>query len=220
MKLFDRIAERYDLLNRILSFGMDTKWRKRVVELILEVNPEKVLDLATGTGDVARLLKRKAPHLKITGLDSSSKMLEIAEKRLKDGEFIVGDAHNLPFYDRSFDAITVAFGFRNFSDRRKVLRECRRVLKRKGRLVILELLPPNTKRFTGKIYSFYLKTWVPFVGGLFSGDFHAYRYLSTSVLNFLTPDQIVEMMKEEGFEVSFEPLFFSVAGIFIGDLIW
>ncbi|ABQ46205.1 ubiquinone/menaquinone biosynthesis methyltransferase [Thermotoga petrophila RKU-1] len=220
MKLFDRIAERYDLLNRIISFGMDTKWRKRVVELILEVNPEKVLDLATGTGDVARLLKRKAPHLEITGLDSSSKMLEIAEKRLKDGEFIVGDAHNLPFYDRSFDAITVAFGFRNFSDRRKVLRECRRVLKRKGRLVILELLPPNTKRFTGKIYSFYLKTWVPFVGGLFSGDFHAYRYLSTSVLNFLTPDQIVEMMKEEGFEVSFEPLFFSVAGIFIGDLIW
>ena len=219
MKLFDRIAERYDLLNRIISFGMDTKWRKRVVELILEVNPEKVLDLATGTGDVARLLKRKAPHLEITGLDSSSKMLEIAEKRLKDGEFIVGDAHNLPFYDRSFDAITVAFGFRNFSDRRKVLRECRRVLKRKGRLVILELLPPNTKRFTGKIYSFYLKTWVPFVGGLFSGDFHAYRYLSTSVLNFLTPDQIVEMMKEEGFEVSFEPLFFSVAGIFIGDLI-
>ncbi|AGL49679.1 dimethylmenaquinone methyltransferase [Thermotoga maritima MSB8] len=220
MRLFDRIAEKYDLLNRILSFGMDTKWRKRVVELILEVNPEKVLDLATGTGDVARLLKRKAPHLEITGLDSSSKMLEIAEKRLKDGEFIVGDAHNLPFYDRSFDAITVAFGFRNFSDRRRVLRECRRVLKRKGRLVILELLPPNTKRFTGKIYSFYLKTWVPFVGGLFSGDFHAYRYLSTSVLNFLTPDQIVEMMKEEGFEVSFEPLFFSVAGIFIGDLIW
>jgi len=220
MRLFDRIAERYDFLNRIISFGMDTKWRKRVVELILEVNPEKVLDLATGTGDVARLLKRKAPHLEITGLDSSSKMLEIAEKRLKDGEFIVGDAHNLPFYDRSFDAITVAFGFRNFSDRRRVLRECRRVLKRKGRLVILELLPPNTKRFTGKIYSFYLKTWVPFVGGLFSGDFHAYRYLSTSVLNFLTPDQIVEMMKEEGFEVSFEPLFFSVAGIFIGDLIW
>jgi len=219
MRLFDRIAERYDFLNRIISFGMDTKWRKRVVELILEVNPEKVLDLATGTGDVARLLKRKAPHLEITGLDSSSKMLEIAEKRLKDGEFIVGDAHNLPFYDRSFDAITVAFGFRNFSDRRRVLRECRRVLKRKGRLVILELLPPNTKRFTGKIYSFYLKTWVPFVGGLFSGDFHAYRYLSTSVLNFLTPDQIVEMMKEEGFEVSFEPLFFSVAGIFIGDLI-
>lgn len=220
MRLFDRIAEKYDFLNRIISFGMDTKWRKRVVELILEVNPEKVLDLATGTGDVARLLKRKAPHLKITGLDSSSKMLEIAEKRLKDGEFIVGDAHNLPFYDRSFDAITVAFGFRNFSDRRRVLRECRRVLKRKGRLVILELLPPNTKRFTGKIYSFYLKTWVPFVGGLFSGDFHAYRYLSTSVLNFLTPDQIVEMMKEEGFEMSFEPLFFSVAGIFIGDLIW
>ncbi len=219
MKLFDRIAERYDLLNRIISFGMDTKWRKRVVELILEVNPEKVLDLATGTGDVARLLKRKAPHLKITGLDSSSKMLETAKKRLKDGEFIVGDAHNLPFDDRSFDAITVAFGFRNFSDRRRVLRECRRVLKRKGRLVILELLPPNTKRFTGKIYSFYLKTWVPFVGGLFSGDFHAYRYLSTSVLNFLTPDQIVEMMKEEGFEMSFEPLFFSVAGIFIGDLI-
>lgn len=219
MRLFDEIAERYDLLNRIISFGMDLKWREQMVTLVLEKHPNKVLDLATGTGDVIKLLKEKAPHLEVTGLDLSLEMMEIAKKKVKGAEFITGDAHDLPFEDEEFDAITVAFGFRNFSDRRRVLKECRRVLKKGGRLVILELLPPNTRRFTGKLYSLYLKLFVPLLGGVFSGDFRAYRYLSRSVLNFLTPDRIVKMMEEEGFEVSFKPLLFSVAGIFAGDKI-
>jgi len=193
MRLFDEIAERYDLLNRIISFGMDLKWREQMVTLVLEKHPNKVLDLATGTGDVIKLLKEKAPHLEVTGLDLSLEMMEIAKKKVKGAEFITGDAH--------------------------VLKECRRVLKKGGRLVILELLPPNTRRFTGKLYSLYLKLFVPLLGGVFSGDFRAYRYLSRSVLNFLTPDRIVKMMEEEGFEVSFKPLLFSVAGIFAGDKI-
>ncbi|MCH1927200.1 ubiquinone/menaquinone biosynthesis methyltransferase, partial [Shewanella sp. C31] len=182
-----------DLLNRLLSFGADLRWRREAVRLALEKAPRRILDLATGTGDLALLLKAKAPEAEVVGADFAPPMLEIARK--KAGErglevrFLEADALALPFPEGAFDAVTIAFGFRNFADYEKALRELYRVIAPGGRLVLLEFPPPPQGAF-GLVYRVYFGRVLPFLGGLISGNFGAYRYLPESVAAFPPPEAL------------------------------
>lgn len=218
--MFSEIAPRYDLLNRLLSFGADLRWRKRAVALALERGPKRILDLATGTGDLALLLKRQAPRAEVVGVDFARPMLEIARRKAEaQGLGVVfqeGDALALPFPDGHFDATTIAFGFRNFADYERALKELYRVLAPGGRLVILEFPPPPTGAF-GLVYRLYFQRVLPLLGGLISGSFGAYRYLPESVEAFPPPEALKALMEEAGFSVRYEVLTFGVAAIHVGD---
>ncbi|WP_040683586.1 bifunctional demethylmenaquinone methyltransferase/2-methoxy-6-polyprenyl-1,4-benzoquinol methylase UbiE [Thermus igniterrae] len=219
-RMFSEIAPRYDLLNRLLSFGADLRWRKRAVALALERRPRRILDLATGTGDLALMLKRRAPEAEVVGVDFARPMLEIARKKAEAlglrVAFQEGDALALPFPHAHFDAITIAFGFRNFADYPKALAELRRVLAPGGRLVILEFPPPPRGVF-GLVYRLYFGRVLPLVGGLVSGSFGAYRYLPESVEAFPSPEALKALMEAAGFRVRYELLTFGVAAIHVGD---
>jgi len=220
-RMFSEIAPRYDLLNRLLSLGADLRWRRRAVALALEKGPRRILDLATGTGDLALLLKASAPEAEVVGADFAPPMLEIARKKASarglSVAFQEADALALPFPDGSFDAVTIAFGFRNFADYRKALAELRRVLAPGGRLVILEFPPPPKGAF-GLVYRVYFQRVLPFLGGLISGSFGAYRYLPESVEAFPPPEALKALMEEAGFSVRYELLTFGVAAVHVGDL--
>lgn len=218
--MFSEIAPRYDLLNRLLSFGADLRWRRRAVELALERHPGRILDLATGTGDLALLLKRQASKAEVVGADFAPPMLELARKKARERglevRFLEADALALPFPDGHFEAITIAFGFRNFADYERALKELYRVLAPGGRLVILEFPPPPTGAF-GLVYRLYFQRVLPFLGGLISGSFGAYRYLPESVEAFPPPEALKALMEEAGFSVRYEVLTFGVAAIHVGD---
>lgn len=218
--MFSEIAPRYDLLNRLLSFGADLRWRRRAVELALERHPGRILDLATGTGDLALLLKRQAPKAEVVGADFAPPMLELARKKARERglevRFLEADALALPFPDGHFEAITIAFGFRNFADYERALKELYRVLAPGGRLVILEFPPPPTGAF-GLVYRLYFQRVLPLLGGLISGSFGAYRYLPESVEAFPPPEALKALMEEAGFSVRYEVLTFGVAAIHVGD---
>lgn len=202
-KMFDNISKEYDGLNRVISFGIDVKWRKKVVQLVAETNPETVLDIATGTGDLAISLTETAAN-KIVGLDISDGMLEIGRQKIKkkslDGviQMIIGDSENLPFEDNSFDAITVAFGIRNFENLNKGLSEILRVLKPNGIFVILETsIPTKTPYKQG--YKLYSKFILPNIGRLFSKDKSAYKYLSDSASLFPFGEELNNILRDIGF---------------------
>ena len=202
-QMFDSISENYDGLNRVISFGTDIKWRKKVVALVAAQQPKKVLDIATGTGDLA-ISVAKTNAKKIIGLDLSEGMLsvgrkKIAEKKLESKiELVQGDSEDLPFGENSFDAITVAFGVRNFENLEKGLTEIFRVLKPGGIFVVLETSVPTKTPFK-QGYSIYCKYVLPLIGKLFSKDRVAYSYLSESAASFPYGKKFNNMLGEIGF---------------------
>ncbi len=218
-KMFDTISGEYDGLNRVISFGIDIKWRKRVVKLVAKTNPKIVLDIATGTGDLAIALA-KTDATKIIGFDISSGMLEIGNQKIikknlqNKIEMVLGDSEDMPFEDNTFDAITVAFGVRNFETLEKGLSEIFRVLKPKGQFVILETSVP-TKTPYKQGYKIYTKHILPLIGRMFSKDKSAYQYLSESASVFPYGEALNNILSEIGFiSVKDFPQTFGVATIY------
>ena len=218
-KMFDNISEEYDGLNRVISFGIDIKWRKKVVKLVANQKPKSVLDIATGTGDLAINLTQTAAH-KIIGLDISEGMLDVGRKKINAKklnntiEMVVGDSENLPFDDNSFDAITVAFGVRNFEHLDVGLREILRVLKPNGIFVVLETSVPTKFPFR-QGYFLYTKILLPVIGKLFSRDKKAYSYLSSSAAKFPYGEAFNNILKKTGFiSTKALPQTFGVATIY------
>ena len=202
--MFDQIARRYDLLNRLMSFGLDKRWRTSLVRA-LELPPKaQVLDLAAGTGDLSLALLRLYPDAQIKALDPAAEMLAIGRQKVAKAklaaqcELLQGDAHALPFADQSFDACMVAFGVRNFSDRALALRELMRVTKSGGQLAILELGEPRRGplSWAARIHVHHL---VPRLGSLLSGA-KEYRYLQESIAAFPAPEDFLRIMQEVGYE--------------------
>lgn len=218
-QMFDSISGKYDGLNRVISFGIDVKWRKKVVAIATAKNPKNILDIATGTGDLA-ISMAKSDAQKIIGLDISEGMLsvgrkKVAEKNLENKiELVQGDSEALPFDENSFDAVTVAFGVRNFEHLKKGLSEILRVLKPGGKLVILETSVPTKTPFK-QGYGIYCKYLLPLIGKLFSNDRVAYSYLSESAASFPYGKKFNNILDEIGFtNVKDFPQTFGVATIY------
>ncbi len=219
-QMFDTISGSYDGLNRVISFGIDIKWRNRVVNILKKKNPKNILDIATGTGDLAiNLVKTGAEQ--IIGLDISKGMLEVGKKKVAGKglnatiKMIIGDSENLPFKDHTFDAITVAFGVRNFENLEKGLSEIYRVLKPSGTFVVLETSVPTTFPFK-QGYWFYTKNILPLIGKLFSKDRSAYVYLSESAAVFPYGQAFNNILEKIGFiAMENRPQTFGVASIYI-----
>lgn len=218
-QMFDRIAHRYDLLNRLLSFGRDQAWRRQLSRLAPSDRPLALLDLACGTADVMLTLIQHRPNIEsAVGLDLSANMLELAKQKTSTVSqatgFTRGSADRLPFAGGSFDLVTVAFGVRNFLYLDTSLREVRRVLKPGGRLLILEFsLPKN--RFWRWSFLKYFRRVLPFVGGLISGDMQAYRYLNQSVETFPYGRGFCSLLEDAGFtDVQCQPLTLGVASVY------
>ena len=202
-QMFDKVSKNYDFLNRVLTFGIDISWRKKVVKVIAKNNPKQILDIATGTGDFAIMLAKLNPE-KVIGLDISQGMLDMGIEKIKnkklDGliDMIQGDSENMPFEDNSFDAITVGFGVRNFENLDKGLQEIKRVLKPNGVLTILETSQPE--KFPMKqLFKFYSKFIIPTVGNLFSKDKNAYSYLPESAAAFPYGENFNNILLKNGF---------------------
>lgn len=219
-KMFDTISKEYDGLNRVISFGIDQKWRKKVVKLVGEVSPKTILDIATGTGDLAIMFAESINQAKITGLDISEGMLnvgkqKVAQKNLTERiDLIIGDSEKLPFNDNSFDAISVSFGVRNFESLETGLSEILRVLKPQGKFVILETSVPTKFPFK-QGYQFHSNILLPLIGKLFSRDKKAYGYLSESAANFPYGEQLNNILRKVGFiDVKDHPQTFGVATIY------
>jgi len=218
-QMFDNISGNYDNLNRVISFGIDVKWRKKVLQLVADKKPQTILDIATGTGDLA-ILMAQTNAKKIVGFDISAGMLDVGRKKIDSRalsnriEMILGDSENMPFENDSFDAITVAFGIRNFETLEKGLVEILRVLKPGGIFVILETSNP-TKSPYKQGYSLYTKYILPLIGKLFSKDDAAYGYLSESASVFPFGDALNNILRKVGFiEVAAMPQTFGVATIY------
>lgn len=202
--MFDVISPRYDMLNRLLSGGIDVKWRKKALRELKDLNPREILDAATGTGDVAIMAAGLLNAEKINGIDISDGMLKIGrEKILELGlqnriSLLKGDSEAIPFADNSFDAVTVAFGVRNFQDLEKGLKEMRRVLRPGGKIVILEFSKPSGF-LTSRLYDVYMKSVTPLLGKLFSGNRKAYSYLDKSIRKFPEGRNFVKILSESGY---------------------
>lgn len=202
-QMFDNISGNYDSLNRVITFGMDVKWRKNVLNIVKNQAPDSILDIATGTGDMAFLYTDTAAK-KIIGLDISSGMLEVAQQKAKKlklddtVQFSLGDAENLPFEDQHFDVVTVSYGIRNFEDLEKGLSEILRVLNPNGMLVILETSVPDNF-FMRQGYLLHTKLFLPIIGRLFSKDKKAYSYLSKSARDFPYGKKLKVILEKVGF---------------------
>ncbi|UPZ17196.1 bifunctional demethylmenaquinone methyltransferase/2-methoxy-6-polyprenyl-1,4-benzoquinol methylase UbiE [Flavobacterium humidisoli] len=218
-QMFDTISGNYDNLNRVISFGIDVKWRKKVLKIVSDKKPKVILDIATGTGDLAILMAQTNAE-KIIGLDISAGMLEVGKKKVEDKnlsnviELVLGDSENMPFDDNYFDAITVGFGVRNFENLEKGFAEILRVLKPNGVFVILETSVPD--KFPYKQgYNFYSKNILPLIGKLFSKDNDAYGYLSESAAAFPYGEALNNILRKTGFiDVVAMPQTFGVATIY------
>ena len=221
-KMFDNISKEYDTLNRVISFGIDISWRKKIVKILKSKNPFNILDIATGTGDLAiELTKTNAE--KIIGLDISKGMLDVGIKKInkknlnKTIEMVIGDSENLKYDDSCFDAVTVTFGVRNFESLDVGLSEILRVLKPSGMLVILETSNPAKFSFK-QFYKFYSKFILPTIGRVFSKDKFAYNYLSESSAEFPFGKKFNNILKKTGFiNVVDYPQTFGVATIYVAS---
>ncbi len=219
-QMFDTISGNYDDLNRVISFGIDVKWRRRVVNLLKAKKPKNILDIATGTGDLAINLTQTGAE-KIVGLDISPGMLDVGRKKVRkknmEGtiEMVVGDSENLPFEKNSFDAVTVAFGVRNFETLEKGLFEIHRVLRPKGTFIVLETSIPTKTPFK-QGYRLYTKYILPIIGRIFSKDNAAYGYLSESASVFPHGEDFNNILRKIGFiDVENRPQTMGVASIYI-----
>lgn len=221
-KMFNDISGRYDFLNHFLSFGIDFIWRRKLVNLLSHYHPVRVLDVATGTGDLAILIGNLNPE-QVIGIDIAGNMLQIAsqkvlKKHLQDRiTFQDGDAEALPFPEGYFDAVTVAFGVRNFEDLEKGLVEMKRVIRPGGVMMILEFSHPGSFPWK-QLYGFYSRHFIPIIGKLISGNRNAYTYLPESVSVFPSGIDFMNIMKLVGMKnVNRITLTFGIASIYTGE---
>jgi demethylmenaquinone methyltransferase/2-methoxy-6-polyprenyl-1,4-benzoquinol methylase len=221
-EMFDKIAFRYDFLNHFLSGGIDGYWRKRAVRELRSSDPT-VLDVATGTGDMAILLARRLPRSRVTGVDISAGMLEIGQQkiaRLKLGDRITlqpGDSEALPFAGNSFDAITVAFGVRNFENLEKGLLEMYRVLKPGGKLVVLEFSQPRVPVIC-QVYRAYMRRIAPRIAGMAASNREAYRYLNDSVEAFPEGEALIRILERCGYShTALKKLTLGICSLYTGE---
>jgi demethylmenaquinone methyltransferase/2-methoxy-6-polyprenyl-1,4-benzoquinol methylase len=203
--MFGSIARRYDLANHVLSCGFDFVWRKRAANIVAGWNPQEVVDLAAGTGDLTLALEKALPHSEIVAADFSVEMLAIAKaKGVKN--VVVADALALPFEDRSFNCLTIAFGLRNIKDWSAALREMARALDDNGHLLIMEFSLPQISMLRA-IYRFYLHRLIPILGSLLTGKKSAYDYLGDSIEQFPGGETMLRLIESNGFRnASAEPL--------------
>ena len=221
-KMFNTIAPYYDFLNHLLSGGIDIIWRKKAIDYLKESKPKLLLDVATGTGDVAITAANRLHPDKITGVDISTKMLEIGRQKIakKGLEKVItmeeGSAENLPYADNTFDAITVAFGVRNFEDLNKGLAEMNRVLKTGGTLVVLEFSQPRLFPFK-QVFNMYFKYMLPLIGRITSKDPKAYQYLYESVQAFPAGNDFINYLQNNGYKSNkWIPLTLGICSIYLG----
>jgi demethylmenaquinone methyltransferase/2-methoxy-6-polyprenyl-1,4-benzoquinol methylase len=203
--MFSTIAHRYDLLNRVLSLGIDRHWRKFAVRQLPKADNAHYLDVATGTCDVALEIINSIPGSRVKGVDFSTGMLELGKEKVMNAglaesiDVRFGDATNLPFEDNAFDGSIIAFGIRNVQDYKKGISEMGRVVKAGGRVVILEFTTVQNRLFK-PIYRFYITKVLPFIGEVLSGKKGAYNYLPESMLSFPVPDELKQAMEETGLQ--------------------
>ena len=223
-KMFDNIARHYDFLNHFLSLGIDRVWRRQMISELLEVNPRLVLDVATGTADVAinTIKQLKINDLKITGVDISNEMLAIGRKKIfteglsESINLATADSENLPFDGNIFDAVTVAYGVRNFENLERGVREMHRVLKPNGKIVVLEFSKPRVFPFR-QLFNFYFKNILPTIGKLTSKDSRAYSYLYESVQAFPDGDDFLTVLTKIGFKnTRCKTLTLGICSIYVG----
>jgi demethylmenaquinone methyltransferase / 2-methoxy-6-polyprenyl-1,4-benzoquinol methylase len=211
--MFGAIARRYDLANHTLSCGTDFYWRKCAANMVASWRPRKIVDLATGTGDLALAVQKKLPDAEVTGVDFLPEMLELA-RRKGVRETILADAMKLPFPDASFDCVTIAFGLRNMENWRDALVEMSRVLKRDGRLLVLEFSLP-TVSIVRIIYRFYLHRCLPLLGSFLTRKKSAYDYLGDSIEEFPSGRAMIDLIEASGFKhATLQPLSYGIATIY------
>ncbi len=221
--MFDRIAPVYDILNHLLSFGRDFSWRRRLADAVVKDKKLRVLDLATGTGDVLITLLGRNPNIaEAVGLDISENMLALCRRKIKRRKLasriklLRADLTANGLAGQSFEVVTMGFGIRNTPDAFKTLTEIHRLLKHGGTALILEFSMP-ANRILRSCYLFYLRFFVPLLGRLLSGDNHAYRYLDTSIENFHRPEDFCRLMQKAGFSnINATPLTFGIACLYQG----
>lgn len=222
-EMFDRISGRYDFLNRFLSARIDILWRKKALRQLLASHPKEILDVATGTGDVAILANKILQPQKITGIDISEGMINVGKEKIKKLglENVIrlekGDSEAINYSDNSFDAVTVAFGVRNFENLEQGLKEIKRVLRPGGKVVILEFSKPLTP-IIKDLYTFYMDFISPVFVKLFSKNYDAYKYLNESVKKFPEGKNFVSILDKTGFNAtSFKILTPGICAIYVGE---
>lgn len=221
-EMFDHIAPKYDLLNQVLSLGIHKGWRRKTVKKLVALNPKVVMDVATGTGDLAIEVVKQLNPDKVYGVDISAGMMKLGEEKVKAKgldkviSFQLGDSEKLPFENNTFDAITVGFGVRNFAHLEVGMKGMYDALKPGGMLAVLEFSKPH--KFPMKqLTNFYYKFILPLVGRMVSSDKRAYTYLPESIQAFPEGPAFLEVMKKSGFsDVRWQPLTFGVASIYTG----
>ena len=219
--MFDNIAPAYDFMNRAMTLGIDRLWRRKAVAMISDPRPRDILDVATGTGDLAMLLARRLDPLSVTGVDLSDNMLEIGRRKISEAglsdviSFRQADCLNLPFTGNSFDCVTVAYGVRNFADLLAGYCEMYRVLRPGGRLLVIELSTPQG-RLVKPLYDIYTRRVIPALGRLVSRDTRAYTYLPESIAAVPQGDAMASIMRSAGFaDVLVRPLPFGVCTVYV-----